>query len=281
MIDTPAIFAWPVLVAQSLIFGTAAFALLLAPAPIEKSGCVTLWRVLAILNLVMSPLVFIEIAAGMAETSWRQAMPLIPEIMRETLAGRIWMWRFAAVVMLAIVVWLPLREELVGLGALVMATILIALGSLTSHAIDKGGLVLAIDFVHQAAAGLWFGALVVLLMSARDGGARFQSVTARVSMVCGWTVAVLAISGVLTAFQWFGWNLHLLFDSAYGRALMWKLAIAAPALLLGAYNRYWQVPKVAQKSAQRMLIRTVATECALLLVVLAWSAILANTPPPH
>ncbi len=281
MIDTPAIFAWPVLVAQSLIFGTAAFALLLAPAPIEKSGCVTLWRVLAILNLVMSPLVFIEIAAGMAETSWRQAMPLIPEIMRETLAGRIWMWRFAAVVMLAIVVWLPLREELVGLGALVMATILIALGSLTSHAIDKGGLVLAIDFVHQAAAGLWFGALVVLLMSARDGGARFQSVTARVSMVCGWTVAVLAISGVLTAFQWFGWNLHLLFDSAYGRALMWKLAIAAPALLLGAYNRYWQVPKVAQKSARRMLIRTVATECALLLVVLAWSAILANTPPPH
>src|SRR5207244_3315590 len=105
---------------------------------------VMLLRVLAILNLAMSPLVFIEMASEMAQTTWAQVIPLIPQIMRETMAGRIWMWRLAAVVTLAIVVWLPLRPKIVAFAALVLSVMLLVLGSLASHAIDKGVLVVAI-----------------------------------------------------------------------------------------------------------------------------------------
>ena len=283
MIAGPAIFTWPVLVAQLIIFGTAAFALMFAPAPIGESdaGPMMLWRSLAILNLVMSPMVFIEIASGMAQASWMEVLPFVPRILRETLAGRIWMWRFVAVVLLAIVVWIPARATVVAASSLALSAILIVLGSLTSHAIDKGAWVVGIYSIHQGAAGLWLGALVSLLMGARRGPGALEAFTPRVSTVCAWSVAIMVISGPLIAVRWLGWNPHLLFDSAYGRALMVKVVIAAPALLLGGYNRYWQVPGIAKPSVRVMLIRSVTAECVLLLAVLAWSAILANTPPPH
>jgi putative copper export protein len=183
--------------------------------------------------------------------------------------------------MLALVVWIPAREMLVAIGALALTAVLIVLGSLTSHAIDKGELVVAIYAIHQAAAGLWLGALISLLMSARRGPDELRTITPRVSTVCASSVAIIVISGPLIALRWLGWNLHLLVDSAYGRTLMVKLAIAAPALLLGGYNRYWQVPGIAHKSVRTMLVRSVTGECLLLLAALAWSAILANTPPPH
>jgi putative copper export protein len=283
LIAGPAIFAWPVLVAQLLIFGTAAFALLFAPAAIGDDDHDTsmLWRGLAMLNLVMSPAAFMQIAAGMADTSWLEVLPFVPRILRETLAGRVWMWRFVAIAILAIVVWISARATLVAFATLSLSSILIVLNSLTSHAIDKGALVVGIYSIHQAAAGLWLGALVSLLMSARRGPDALAAFTPRVSTVCAWSVGIMVISGPLIALRWLGWNPHLLLDSAYGRTLIVKILIAVPALMLGGYNRYWQVPGIAKPSVRAVLIRSVTAECVLLLAVFAWSAILANTPPPH
>jgi putative copper export protein len=282
VIAGPAIFAWPVLAAQLILFGSAAFVLLFSPVAIGESRRYTiLWRGLATLDLAISPLVFLQIASGMAQASWLEVMPLVPRILRETLAGRFWICRFVVLGMLAIVAWIPLRGKLVAIGTLTLSSLLIVLGSVTSHAIDKGVLAVATYSIHQAAAGLWLGALVAMLMSARGGPGEFEVVTPRVSTVCAWSVAIMAISGPLIALRWLGWNLHLLLDSAWGRTLLGKLAIAAPALLLGAHNRYWQMPKIAQPSVRIVLIRSVVAEVALLLGVLACSAILANTPPPH
>jgi putative copper export protein len=283
LIAGPAIFTWPVLIAQLVIFGTAAFALMFAPlVPGDYAGDpIMLWRGLAILNLVMSPMVFMEMASGMAQASWMEVLPLVPQILRETFAGRIWTWRFLVVVMLAIIVWIPARATLVALGALTLSAILLTLGSFTSHAIDKGLPMVAVYTLHQAGAGLWLGALVSLLMSARRGPAVLEAFAPRVSTVSAWSVGIMALSGPLIALRWLGWNPHLLVDSSYGRTLMVKIVIAAPVLLIGGYNRYWQMPAVAKSSVRSMLIRAVAAEGVLLVAVLAWSAILANTPPPH
>src|SRR5579863_5951876 len=106
LIAPPALLTWPVLVAQLAIFGTAAFTLMFAPGALSEgdraSEIVMLWRTLAILNLAMSPLVFMEMASGMAQASWTEVLPAIPLIVRETLAGRVWVWRFAALALLAI-----------------------------------------------------------------------------------------------------------------------------------------------------------------------------------
>ena len=240
-----------------------------------------MWRALAILNLTMSVLAFTAIASGMAEMSWQDVLPLIPQIMRETVSGRFWAWRLVAALLLAIAMWIPAHPARLAFAATVLAMLLILLGSLTSHAIDKGAWVIALYAIHQAAAGMWLGALVSLLVNARRGVAPLEEITPRVSRVCAWALAIIATSGPLIAFQWLRWNLHLLMDSSYGRTLVWKLATAIPALLLAASNRYWQLPHVARQSVRTVLIRSVVAECALLLAVLGWSAFLANTPPPH
>src|ERR1700722_3185100 len=88
VIAGPAIFAWPVLAAQLILFGSAAFVLLFSPVAIGESRRYTiLWRGLATLDLAISPLVFLQIASGMAQASWLEVMPLVPRILRETLAG--------------------------------------------------------------------------------------------------------------------------------------------------------------------------------------------------
>src|SRR5947209_304010 len=85
LIGRPAIFTWPVLVAELVILGTAAFRLMFAPVAIGESeeaceSAVMLWRLFAILNLAMSPLVFMEMASEMAQASWTRVIPIIPQI---------------------------------------------------------------------------------------------------------------------------------------------------------------------------------------------------------
>jgi putative copper export protein len=52
-------------------------------------------------------------------------------------------------------------------------------------------------------------------------------------------------------------------------------------LLLAAHNRYRLLPVLDDSRARAAMVRNVAAECILLAAVLAWSALLANTPPPH
>lgn len=291
MSEASAILTWPLLVSQLAIFGTAAFALMLAPATIDDGrhsspSFIAIWRALAVVIVIISPMLFIAMASGMAQITWTQVPPLIPQIVRETYAGRLWMWRFGAVAMLAIVAWVPERARFTSAGLMAISAILILLGSLISHAIDKGPFAVAIYCVHQMAAGIWLGALASLLIASRRADAAHQwieidAMTARVSSVCGWSVAVMLVSGPYTAFERLGWNLKLLSDSAYGRTLLLKLAIATPALILGAYNRYRLVPTVAEARVRAQLVRSVMIECVLLIAVMGWSAVLANTPPPH
>jgi len=243
-----------------------------------------LWRVLALIILIVSPFAFIEMASAMASATWSEALPLVPQILHETHAGRIWVWRFATVALLAIVAFIPMRQMLAALLFFAASAALLFMVSLTGHAIDKGAIAVAIYFVHLSAAGLWIGALVSLLLAAIHGRAASQWLEIaipRVSSICGLSVLALAITGLCNAYERLGLDLKLLTDSLYGRTLLWKLVIATPILMLGGYNRYRLVPSVGEASARHALIRSVSVECLLLFAVFGWSALLANTPPPH
>ena len=283
LIAGPAIFTWPVLVAQLLIFGTAAFALMFAPL---VPGDYDRRRQYALAR-TRDPQPG-DVADGVhgnrlrdGAGSWLECCHWCRKSCARRSPAASGRGVSPVVVMLAIIVWIPARATLVALGARRSPRSCSALGSLTSHAIDKGLPMVAAYTLHQAGAGLWLGALVSLLMSARRGPAVLEAFAPRVSTVSAWSVGIMALSGPLIALRWLGWNPHLLVDSSYGRTLMVKIVIAAPVLLIGGYNRYWQMPRCAKSSVRSMLIRAVAAECVLLLAVLAWSAILANTPPPH
>jgi copper transport protein len=289
VIDPQAMLAWPLVGSQVLIFGTSAFALVAAPREAVvgdgwNRSMASLWRVLALIVLVMSPLRLLSIAAGMADSTLRDAIPLAPEVMRQTFAGRVWTWRLVTALLLAIVVWIPVPGRLATSATLGISAALLALQSITSHAVDKGAFAIAADFTHQAAAGMWIGALVSLLIGATYGHAAadwLRAATGRVSSIAGWSVAVLAVTGAIRAWDALGLRLDLLVNSIYGRTLLWKLGTAATVILIGGYNRYRLVESVGESPARAALIRNVAVECILLAVVIGWSVTLANTPPPH
>jgi putative copper resistance protein D len=286
MIEPSVILAWPLITAQIVIFGTAAFALTTGSSQVSDGlteSLVVLWRALALIILIISPLRFLSVAANMADSTLREAIPFVPQIVRETFAGRVWVWRLGVVAMLAIAAWISSRRTLPILMAAI-STVLLLFQSITSHAIDKGAYAIAIHFVHQVSAGLWFGALVCLLVGATYGHASAEWLrwaSGRVSIVAGWSVAMLVVTGAIRAWYALGLHFGLLLYSLYGRTLLWKLATAATVILIGGYNRYRLVPVIGEASARSSLIRNVTAECLLLGAVLGWSALLAHTPPPH
>jgi putative copper export protein len=282
------ILAWPLVGSQVLIFGTTAFALFAAPRNVDAGDAsslrlAVLWRVLALLVLVISPLRFLSVAAGMADSTFREVLPSMPQIMRETFAGRVWTWRLAIALLLALVAWIPASGRLATTMLFVISAALLALQSVTSHAVDKGAFAITIHFVHQAAAGMWIGALVALLVGATGhaGADWLRSATSRVSMIAGWSVAALVVTGAIRTWDALGLQLDLLVNSIYGRTLLWKVGTAATVILIGGYNRYRLVGSIGESSARASLIRNVTVECVLLAVVLGWSVVLSNTPPPH
>ena len=288
MIETQVLLAWPLITAQILIFGTAAFALMTASSQVagaanSADSMVALWRGLALIILAISPFRFLAVAAGMADSSMKDAIPFVPQIMRETFAGRVWVWRLGVTAILALAAWIPVRRIL-PIVIFAISAVLILCQSITSHAVDRGASAIAIHFIHQVAAGLWLGALVGLLVGATYGRARaewLEWASERVSMIAGWSVAALVITGAIRAWYALGLHFDLLLYSLYGRTLLWKLATAASVILIGGYNRYRLVPAIGEPSARSTLIRNVTAECLLLGAVLGWSALLGNTPPPH
>jgi copper transport protein len=272
-----------------LIFGTTAFALVAAPSHAGAGDrsvriMASLWRVLALIVLVMSPLRLLSVGAGMADSTLREVIPMMPQIIQETFAGRVWMWRLPTALLLALVAWIPAPGRFATALIFAISAALLAFQSITSHAIDKGAVAIIAHFVHQAAAGMWIGALVSLLIGATHGHAGadwLHAATPRVSTIAGWSVGVLVVTGAIRAWDSLGLRLDLLVNSIYGRTLLWKVGTAATVILIGGYNRYRLVGSAGESSARASLIRNVAVECILLAVVLGWSVVLSNTPPPH
>ena len=282
-----ALAAWPLLVAEILIFGTAGFALLLAPdtQSEEMANALTpLWRGLGLLAVVCSPLALLVGTANMGDLSLRAAIPLVPQVIRETHFGHVWMWSVPLTLALLVVPWTPGRGPWKTATLGLVACALLLLVSFASHAIARGRIAVIVYFIHELAAALWIGAILGLWFGAVRGnlGSRWVLQAApRVSSVAGWTVAILILSGLYTAYYSLGADPHRLIDAAYGRTLVDKICAAMLVLLIGAYNRYWLMPTVSEASAQESLLRNVGVECVLLIGVLGLAALLANTPPAH
>lgn len=282
-----ALVAWPLLVAEILIFGTVAFALLLAPDTQSEGladALTPLWRGLGLLAVVFSPCALLVGTANMGDLPLRPAISFLPEVIRETHFGHVWSWSFPLTMVLAVVPWRRGRGQLKTAILGCVACALLLLVGLSSHAIDRGAIAVIVYFIHEVAAALWVGAVFGLwfgAVRAKLGSDWVLKTAPRVSSVAGWTVTILILSGLYTAYYSLGADPHRLADAAYGRTLVDKVGAAMLVLLIGAYNRYWLMPTVSESSAQESLLRNVGVESVLLVGVLGLAALLANTPPAH
>jgi copper resistance protein D len=284
-----AIVDWPLLACLLGMFGTAVFSLAAPQAggrdrEFAPAAVAPFWRSLAAINLALTPVGLVLAVRDMADTTIIGAFGFLARAVADTHPGRMWAARIVlGVALIGAVAMRASARTRAWLVATLSGAALLVIATM-SHAVDHGALAVAIYFVHEIAASTWGGALLTLYIAAtlaQAGPAWIIAVTPMLSRVAGWSVAVLIATGASTALVVSHWELGNLLRSDYGHTLILKLAIVAFTLLFGAYNRYRLVPEIEDPTARALLVRNLAAESFLLLIVLGVTAVLINLPPPH
>jgi putative copper export protein len=283
------IVGWLLLGGQLVLAGSAAFACLVTPPAADAGGdfkrLTLAWAGWVAIGVVaLSPVALLGQTAEMAGVSWRAALPLVPEVLRATHLGRVWLWRLplAGALIVPAHALNRTRLKLMSLGAISAGLILLV--ALSSHAVDYGPITVGLYFVHMLAASLWIGALLGFWIGAGSGYFSLEqsaAIARRLSSLAGWCVAALIVTGTAVAYKALGASLDHLRYSAYGRTLINKLCFAAIAIAIGGYNRYRLIPAINEPASCKALINNVAIETIVLGGVLMWTVILARTPPAH
>jgi copper transport protein len=155
--------------------------------------------------------------------------------------------------------------------------------SLSGHAATTSRLAELADWVHLAAATLWVGGLVQLLLvvwpaaPALRGGAflrfsRYATVLVGALLAAGIYLSVLRLP-----------RLADLWEASYGQLLLVKLALVALALGWGAAHHFLVRPRLERPGSERLLARvtrSLAAESAVAMAILLVAAILVDSRPP-
>ena len=107
----------------------------------------------------------------------------------------------------------------------------------------------------------------------------------RLSLTSTWAVAFVIVSGFLKSYRALGGQVGALRSGIWGSVLIVKAICVAGALSLGALNRFWlKQARAAGHVEDGTLARSVAAlrvEAALMVLILALSALLGNVEPPE
>jgi copper transport protein len=136
---------------------------------------------------------------------------------------------------------------------------------------------IAEQWIHIVAAGIWIGGLAGLLLSmgALGAGNRWPAAR-RLSFWAGIAIVAVGVTGTLRAFDQVG-TWHQLFHTGFGQLIVVKIALFGVLAVLGAVNRFRNVPAV--EGSPRALRRTGGAELVAMAVVLAATAFLQNLAP--
>ena len=207
---------------------------------------------------------------------------------------------FGVAAIIALYLDRPEREqrsvvELVALpSALLTGAAALVLPSLAGHAGQKSprGLALPLDTVHMAAASIWLGGLIGLIVFwiAVGAGRRVAAlsfVVPRFSAVAFCSVVVLIGTGIGSALLELP-TFATLWSTSYGQALIWKIALLFAALMLAGVNLARTKPRlqaaVSQPSvgpgAATLLRRLVQGEVVFVTAALFAAVVLTSLPPP-
>ncbi len=216
---------------------------------------------------------------------------LFREVLR-TQFGRVWAVRgLLALTVAAVALLVRLRivrdTAAVAVVSLVPAGALAVTPGLAGHANVEHWYALASDATHVAAASLWLGGLVFLLLALLwTSGDRWRfaaTAVPRYSTIAVLAVAALVGSGVLNSIIELG-PISGLWTTTWGKLLLAKVALVLIALALGALNNRISVPRFRSASLtgrdRRRFVGRVAAEVAILLAVVGVTAVLVSERPP-
>jgi putative copper resistance protein D len=222
-------------------------------------------------------------------------------VLSDTGFGRVCLLRIGIALIALTLVRLPSgRRMTFALQAILGACVLISFAWTGHGSMDSGlsgALHLGADLLHLLAAGLWFGALPPLAMFAARAlrsatpadAAATRFALKRFSAIGVGVVGVLVMSGIVNSWFLIGpANWRALFVTAYGLALLLKLALFGAMLLLAANHRWRLTPALEANPAQgagapgalQSLRAGLAIESLLAILVVAAVSVLGSLPPP-
>jgi len=227
-------------------------------------------------------------------------------VLTRTNFGRVWELRLALVALLS-AYFLLLRNRLrnhrgwtgFSAGAAVLgACLLMSLagaGHATGTDLSVRILHLASDAVHLLAGGVWLGALVPLayvlgrVPVSAAGSTIPWEVSRRFSALGMASVGGVGATGLVNAWLLVG-RLPALFDTAYGRLLLLKIALFGILVGIAAVNRYHLTPRLlpaadsggSERGEAERLRRNAIAEILLgAAIVLIVGVLGTMVPPPH
>jgi copper transport protein len=262
--------------------------------------------VTAAFALVATPVYAFLATAQFALRSFWDVGAIVP-LLRASSFGRGYVdleLTFALFVLAALVaLWVdrPEREhrsiaEVLALGgALLAAGAVLLVPGIAGHAAQTSPRAwsLLFDWSHLSAGSIWVGGLIGLLVlwsslpvARRTAG--LLVCVPRFSNVAFVAVNVLIVSGVAAAI------VHLptiasLWETAYGRAILWKVGLLLVAMLIAAVNLLWTRPRLQASAGDqpdlgfataKLLRRLVGSEILLVAGIVFAAAVLSSLPPP-
>jgi len=137
-------------------------------------------------------------------------------------------------------------------------------------------------FAHALGIAVWVGALAPLCLALKRDEAAALPGLARFSKAIPYLVAVLVVAGIALAVVQVE-HPAALSDTAYGQVFLAKLVLLGGLFALAALNRWRLTAPVAagDGSARRRLVRSIATETLIVLLVLGVASAWRFTPPPR
>jgi putative copper export protein len=150
---------------------------------------------------------------------------------------------WAGLLAVALAIWIGRKAWLLGAaGVLAVAASFTEVGHTTQH--QPRWLLATVLVVHLLAAAFWAGSLWPLLIASRRAGPRAASIVETWARAASWIVGGLIVAGVTLAGLLVG-QLDLLVTTAYGWALLTKVALVGVLLGFAAWHRFQLTPALA------------------------------------
>ena len=186
---------------------------------------------------------------------------------------------FAAIATIAVVAIGSLTGAGWALGLTAFAVIPLALTGHASGAADHNFAVSG-QYLHLIGLGLWVGGLVVLVALAPVLGRDLPDTARRFSVIAGWAVVFVLVSGI--AASWIRLTTPLeLFTHPYGRLLLVKILLTIGLGVAGWRHRTTILPRLDDAATARGAFRRlVAGESVVIAAILGVGVALAASAPP-
>lgn len=242
-------------------------------------------RGMALVGALLSVAGLLLMTSAMSgETEFTALWPHLQMMLFETDVGMAWAVRILAliVVMIRPGLWIASIASAVALASLAW----------NGHgAMDEGVLHFLSDILHLLAAGAWLGAMLALVLMARElvdeaGVSLLADAVKRFEWVGAFIVVTLTVSGVVNYLFIVGPRLDDVLLGTYGILLAIKVLLFAGMLVLAALNRFHLGPSLQQSLrdgqhavAANALRRSVLAELAIALVIIALVAWLGTLSP--